>query len=214
MIKIYFTKLKAQLQENFFKKYLAQISLREQDRNNRFLKWQDKHLHLFGKLLLKDSLIQLGYQPKDIHFLTYSKNEKPEFSNIEFEFNISHSGNYAVCAVSEKIKLGVDIEEIREIHLSDFKNVFTPNELKLIHTAPKPINKFFEFWTRKESIIKADGRGLSIPLNEFEVIDNLIEYDNNRWFIKNLGISNFYASNIAVSKNDVQICYEEINYYT
>ncbi|NJO89590.1 MAG: 4'-phosphopantetheinyl transferase superfamily protein [Chloroflexia bacterium] len=169
-------------------------------------------MHLFGKLLLRDALIQFGYQPEAALVIDHSKNDKPEFKNLEFEFNISHSGNYAICAASRNVKLGVDIEAIREINLSDFKSVFTANELGRIRDSLKPTNKFLNFWTRKESVIKADGRGMSIPLSEFEVIENLIEYDNNLWFIKRLDISDLYASHIALNKVDMQISYEEISY--
>ncbi len=88
-------------------------------------------------------------------------------------FNLSHSGSWALLAVAMEGDLGVDIEEIRSF--DDFeslaRNTFSPAETGALLRLPEAsrLEGFFACWARKESLIKADGRGLGVPLDGFEV---------------------------------------------
>ena len=79
----------------------------------KYRRWQDAHAYLYGKLLLKEAISQLGFD-HSLEFMQKTKYGKPYFKNNDFGFNISHSGEYIVCVIStdEKQNLGIDIEEI------------------------------------------------------------------------------------------------------
>ncbi len=87
------------------------------------------------------------------------------------QFNVSHSGDLALVAVSCIAPLGVDIEEVRD--LPDFVDIarryFAPTEVEhLLRLAPRErLGGFFVTWTRKEAFVKALGLGLSFPLDAF-----------------------------------------------
>lgn len=88
-------------------------------------------------------------------------------------FNISHSEDRLVIALSTEGEVGVDIEMIRP--LEDLDNlaalVFSPAEqrqLSTLHPAGR-LAAFYRGWTRKEALIKAVGKGLSMPLEGFSV---------------------------------------------
>ncbi|MBQ8970059.1 MAG: 4'-phosphopantetheinyl transferase superfamily protein [Lachnospiraceae bacterium] len=83
------------------------------------------------------------------------------------EFSLSHSGDYAVCAISDRQgeKLGVDIEKRRKNEGKIAEHFFCENEVKRIRTA----EDFYRYWTLKESFTKAVGLGLGLSLNSFEV---------------------------------------------
>jgi 4'-phosphopantetheinyl transferase len=89
-------------------------------------------------------------EPKDIHF------------------NISHSGDWVVCAIDNK-PIGIDVETIKPIDLNIARRFFTVEEYN--HLMKKDeynrIRYFYMLWTLKESYIKAIGKGLKIPLNSF-----------------------------------------------
>ncbi len=99
----------------------------------------------------------------------------PEYKIDEFgkpcgekvEFNFSHSGNIAVCAVSDN-PVGVDVEKIRDIDINIAKKKFSTKEYDFITNSTDPTNSFFEIWVKKESYVKALGKGLRIPLNEID----------------------------------------------
>lgn len=98
--------------------------------------------------------------------------------------NISHSGEYFICAFSDD-KIGCDIEKIREIDYAKIsKRFFTKMEKDEIESKKKDedkLNAFFNIWVKKESYIKRDGRGMEIPLDSFSVYD---EYNLNIKYIE------------------------------
>ncbi len=83
------------------------------------------------------------------------------------QFNISHSNNRAVVAFSLTEALGVDLEHIRKFRTlqSTAESCFSADEIKMLMQADssKVAGLFFEFWTLKESFVKALGEGLSFP---------------------------------------------------
>lgn len=113
----------------------------------------------------------LHCSPAEIKF-EYQEKGKP-FLNEPIEFNISHSGEMALIAITSTITLGVDIEYHRQIdNLSGLaKRVFSEDEFTLLQKV-KPedqMQSFFNGWTRKEAFIKAIGEGLFASLKEFSV---------------------------------------------
>jgi 4'-phosphopantetheinyl transferase len=86
-------------------------------------------------------------------------------------FNLSHSGDIALVAVSGHAQVGVDIEQVRDMPdcVDIARRYFAPGEVEhLLELAPADrIGGFFVTWTRKEAYIKALGLGLSFPLDQF-----------------------------------------------
>jgi 4'-phosphopantetheinyl transferase len=113
----------------------------------------------------------LGKRPESIQFQVNSHG-KP-FVHEAISFNMSHSGEYALCGIWDGRPIGVDIEQ--NLPIADLSLVaschFSPSEQSDLDslTEQDRIHAFYRCWTRKEAILKADGRGLSIPLNSFDV---------------------------------------------
>ncbi|ACN17368.1 Ffp [Desulforapulum autotrophicum HRM2] len=92
---------------------------------------------------------------------------KPGITDIPIQFNLSHSKGLTACAVVLESQIGIDVEDIsRKVDLKIARRFFSKQESEYLG---KTIEKetFFDFWTLKESYIKAKGKGLSIPLNKF-----------------------------------------------
>jgi 4'-phosphopantetheinyl transferase len=97
----------------------------------------------------------------------------PEFSSSLLNFNLSHSGSVALYAITRNMEIGVDVERVR----SDFeyeetaKRFFSANEVAILRTIPteRKLEAFYNCWIRKEAYIKAHGKGLSLPLDSFDV---------------------------------------------
>ncbi|MCH5191740.1 MAG: 4'-phosphopantetheinyl transferase superfamily protein [Oscillospiraceae bacterium] len=108
--------------------------------------------------------------PESIEF-NINKNGKPFAKDLDVEFNISHSHDMVVCAVSDK-PVGIDIEKIRPIKLNVAKRICTKDELIYLfgHTPNEQdfemnsdiptLTRFFEIWTAKEAYGKCVGIGL------------------------------------------------------
>ncbi|MFZ5632084.1 MAG: 4'-phosphopantetheinyl transferase family protein [Bacillota bacterium] len=105
--------------------------------------------------------------------INFSVNEygKPFLQNYnDFHFNISHSGEWIVCAI-DQFPIGIDIEFIRPVNLYIVKRFFTEEEYMDIkkRSHSEQVDYFFSLWTLKESYVKAVGKGLSLPFNSFSI---------------------------------------------
>ena len=82
-------------------------------------------------------------------------------------FNISHSGDWCILVKGDS-EIGADIEKIDENNLTAASTVYTPRELAWMNE--DPLERFYQLWTWKESLIKALGTGMSLEPKTFEVL--------------------------------------------
>jgi 4'-phosphopantetheinyl transferase len=166
---------------------------------------------MLGKMLLIEGIKSLGHDTGLLNDMKFTRFRKPYFDNA-IHFNISHSGEYTICAVSNTNKVGVDIEEIKEIPLVDFDNEFSKKELKEIYMAKNPLQLFYTYWTQKEAFLKAIGTGLNIPLNKVAILDNKITWNKKSWFLKEIKIDPEYVSHLSTDAFAVDIEMKEITF--
>jgi 4'-phosphopantetheinyl transferase len=113
----------------------------------------------------------LDIPPARINF-NYGVQGKPELEGNPLRFNLSHSRDRAVYAISAKHSVGIDIEYIHHVAAGDLVDrFFSPAEIARFHSLPASIQQaaFFHAWTQKEAYLKAEGTGLSTPLARIEV---------------------------------------------
>jgi 4'-phosphopantetheinyl transferase len=115
----------------------------------------------------------IGQAPGGLRFAVGARG-KPRLldGGTDVRFNLSHSGDLALIAVSVGIEVGVDIEQGRPDALLDLaRRFFAPGEVAALEALPmaEQAGAFVRGWTRKEAFIKALGDGLSFPLDQFEV---------------------------------------------
>ncbi len=87
-------------------------------------------------------------------------------------FNLSHSHNLAALAISEDFDLGLDIEYVRAIEGPDIaRRFFSSQECAALNAydGASYETAFYRCWTRKEAYVKAQGEGLGISLQAFDV---------------------------------------------
>ena len=135
---------------------------------------REKHQleHRAGLELLKDGLRQrFGLEISDIasQIQTGAKGKPylPAYPHIHF--NISHSGELAVCALGSA-PLGVDVEKIRPIGLRSTKRMLSGREREALESCPPEHREevLFRFWTLKESYAKALGVGLGMDFTKVD----------------------------------------------
>jgi 4'-phosphopantetheinyl transferase len=153
------------------------LSADESHRAARFHFPMDRRRFIVARGVLRDILGRYrGVQPSALGF-RYSAYGKPALvddADAEgLRFNVSHSHEMALFAVTRGREVGVDIEYLRrEIACEEIaEHFFSARErasLRALPAAMKP-QAFFNCWTRKEAYIKAHGEGLSLPLDQFDV---------------------------------------------
>ena len=176
--------------------YLQQLPKAIQKKINRLRQWQDQQRGLLGKLLLRKALTNFGFSADCLESIAYDQNGRP-FFHTGIDFNISHSGEYVVCTLTDSGKVGIDIEEIKPVNLMQFRSYLTDQEFEKIHAASDGFKMFYTVWTQKESVLKANGRGLSIPLADVYLNENGAQLHGKKWFLKMLEIDQAYRCSLS-----------------
>ncbi len=180
--------------------YLPNFSTKFRDKISRYRRWEDAQLSLLGRVLLVKGMEQMNssFEESDLKYTQYNK---PYFSCNDISFNISHSGKVVVCALTNLGDIGIDIEKIEPIIALDFKSHMTQNEWECINKSKDSNNSFFNYWTKKESVIKTHGKGLSIPLKSFEVKNDKTTIDSENFFLKEIMVEEGYSCYVALKKS-------------
>lgn len=197
MIYIFYCTFREQLDVESFNHFLKKLPTNVQLQILKFKKWEDRERSLFSKLLLIKGLNIMGQNSYLIDQLKYTRYKRPYFDN-NIDFNISHSGEYIICGISFNHKIGIDIEEVREIPIGDFENEFSLKEMEAILNSKKSLRSFYTLWTQKESFLKAIGTGLHVPLNKIGIKNEKIEWDNKNWYLSELKLHDRYISYLCV----------------
>lgn len=168
-----------------------------------------------GKYLLKKTLIDLGFDVSVFNAYTTDKMGKPFIPGF-LPFNITHSGRVVACAVlKENGNIGIDVEKIRDIEIRNFGKQFSAPEMMQILASKNPNHTFFDYWTIKEAVMKADGRGMRIPLHSIKLRRGIATIDdlNVEWNLYPLQLhesvkshisSDFKLENIEMKRWDIE----------
>ena len=147
----------------------------EREREHQMHFARDRRRYLVTRALVR--IVLSKYAPSVVpHEWAFTSNRygKPDIANpapqaANLTFNITHSGQLIVVGVARGIALGVDTENVRvrRAPLDIADDYFTSDEVVNLRAQSAEIQqrRFFEYWTLKESYIKARGMGLSIPLD-------------------------------------------------
>lgn len=180
------------LSKNEYQLLVDKLPQQIQSISNKYHKSEDRIRFIIGRYLLLFGLEQLKLKG-NIDNIRFTSLKKPYLST-KFDFNISHSGQYVICAFVSGALVGVDIELIKEVNISDFSSVFSEYEINEILENPNPSKTFFKFWTLKESFIKAEGSGFYLPVNNISIKNNTILHNHKEWFSEHLFLSQKYAT--------------------
>lgn len=164
---IYYFNITPLRNKNVFNDKIKNIDVQRIEKIKRLRVTDDKLRSLGSGLLIE--FIKQKYKVNGE--LLIDKFGKPYFEKSKVYFNISHSGNYVIAAVSD-YNIGIDIQRIQnDKHRIAEKN-FLSSECEYINAIENESvmqQRFCEIWTIKEAYLKNVGIGLRKPLNSFEV---------------------------------------------
>jgi 4'-phosphopantetheinyl transferase len=198
---------------NLLKVLEEKLSVDESERAGRFHFQIHRDRFIAAHGCLREILTR--YLHCDPHQISFSINPygKPALVDHNLEFNLSHSGDFALIAITDGRRVGIDIEQIRQGISSQViaQQYFSKAEVAELQALPleQRKNAFFTCWTRKEAYIKAHGLGLSLPLESFDVSLSPSEpamlratrpdpHEAARWTLLSLEVDPRYGSAVAV----------------
>jgi len=202
-------------------RFLELLDSDEVARANRFHFERDRNHFVIARGFLR---LLLGWylqtDPRKLQFV-YGAWGKPALAGeTRLCFNMSHSRDVALYALTEGREIGVDVEHVRADFTSDdiARRFFSPLEVESLSRLSdyERVAAFFRCWTRKEAYIKATGRGMSQPLDGFDVTLGteervaLLRNDDgthDRWELVDVAAGAGYAGALAVEKPIAEIRY-------
>ncbi len=151
------------------------LSVDERTRFNRFKVERARRRFAVARASLRCLLGQIIKTPPESVRFEYGAHGKPRIHPAQnpedVRFNLSHSGDIALLALTVGREVGVDVERLRD--RVPFQKLaarfFAPEEAESLNqlSGPDLRLRFFRIWTAKEAYIKAIGMGLRIPLDQF-----------------------------------------------
>jgi 4'-phosphopantetheinyl transferase len=180
----------------------ALLNDEERRQEKRFVFADDRRCYLVTRATIRTLLSRYvaTVAPTDWMFST-NEYGRPQIANLNKEaaglcFNISHTRGLIAVGISQHRTLGVDVENLMVRKMSDgiANRFFAPSEVAALDALEpeRRAERFFEYWTFKESYIKARSMGLSIPLDRFSFhypdeqtvrieIDSALDDKASRW---------------------------------
>jgi 4'-phosphopantetheinyl transferase len=158
--------------------YRSLLAGDEPQRAQRFFRAEDEQRFVIGRALARTMLSAFApVGPRDWTFVI-DDHGRPVLATLpdgapDLRFNLTHTDGLIACAVTIGREVGVDVESINRTLTHDVaERFFSPREVADLHALPaedQPV-VFFDYWTLKESYIKARGLGLALPLGQFTFI--------------------------------------------
>lgn len=178
-----------------------------------------RHQYLITRALIRTTLsTYFPVEPADWRFGKngYGKPEIIDPDNLwPVCFNLSHCDGLIICGITRDHDIGVDVEDTQRSTIAAFDRLssyFSRSEIAdLTQLSPeKQKHRFFDYWTLKESYIKARGMGLAIPLSKFSFrfeADRLVGFtlhptlgnDANNWQFQQISMTQRYRIALALN---------------
>ena len=153
------------------------LSVEEREKAARLRFDRDRRRFVIRHVMLRIVLARyLDEEPAALRFL-FGPHGKPMLGDggdkAALSFNMSHSADIALCAVTRNRRVGLDVEwclrKVDDVEMAGW--CFSTREAETLRELPvgRQVHAFFALWTCKEAYLKAVGRGMSFPMNEVEV---------------------------------------------
>jgi 4'-phosphopantetheinyl transferase len=204
--------------------FLRTLSDDERDRAGRTRHAPARHEFIVVRGLLRTILADyLGVDTRRLAFCC-GPTGKPglvePMSALPLYFNVSHSHELTLIAVTRRGEVGVDVERVRPFanDLDLAERFFSPHEATTLRSLPPElrIEAFFHAWTRKEAFLKASAHGLTYGLDRVEVTllrdepARFVRIDGEenaarRWSLHHLTPAAGYVGALAMPEHDYRL---------
>ncbi|MCB2215441.1 4'-phosphopantetheinyl transferase family protein [Desulfofustis glycolicus] len=168
--------------------FLAELPPLQQQAIFRLKRWQDRQRSLLGRMLLRRalSLPYGGAGRFTLQTICQTERGRPLIPGGP-DFNLSHSGETVVLAVCSRGQVGIDIEAIRPIDVEQFQHIVPELADAREETGGSgDLRSFYDYWTRKEAVVKGCGLGLALPFEQLDVSRDVVAAAGSVWHLRSL----------------------------
>ena len=139
--------------------FFALLDNKKRARVSRYKNFSDRKLGVCAEMLAKKAIAEkFSVSVSDVK-ISAKESGQPFCENFDIHLSLSHSGDYAVCAVSSA-PVGIDIQKIVPYNPKTAKKVCSQAELAEIEKSGDKAAEFIKLWTKKEAVLKMLGTGV------------------------------------------------------
>jgi len=187
-------------------KYNSKIELSNYDQTylNSIAIEEDRKRVLISRIVLDLLIKKIGKKNLTVRLMSYSSHGKPLLPGLEV--SISHSAQYVAVAISKTEKIGIDIQKHENIDFKEYESFLTKDQVRRMDELNVVDKKefFYDIWSKKEAIMKADGRGMELHPGHIILKDDhaYVKNSNTKWYnlpcpeIKNYSLALYSNSTI------------------
>lgn len=199
--------------KNKLSMYAGMLMPDEIEKSRRFYFERDKVSYIICRGVLRVLVSSyININPEEVEF-KYNSFGKPELissqNELGIKFNLSHSGDFCLIALTNDREIGVDIERISYINncISIAQNFFSDSENLLLESVSddEKLDLFYNLWTHKEALVKASGMGLTFGMDHWSIKPETDKYKlkifNMEYTLFPLRIHKDYQSALCIAVN-------------
>lgn len=176
--------------EDRYRRYYEEMPDSRKKKLNALRHDADRRRSLGAGILLKEGLLQYDIAWNDENMIEEEQG-KLHLIDDAVQFNLSHSGDYAVAAFGTGIGgIGIDVEQCVEANMKVAKRFFHEKEQALLTQTVNQKERdklFYRLWTMKESFLKVNGEGMRLPMDSFA-----IHVENEKVYVEEENITGDY----------------------
>ncbi len=197
------------------------LSADELERAQRFYSYREREHYLAARGCLREILSSyIKEEPGEIQFVSGERG-KPLlfFCKQQIHFNLSHSGDYALVAVSVDREVGVDLEKLRPLKHADaiLERFFSVEERAGIEAGEifdDRTSRFFRIWSRIEALAKA--KGVAVTDIDESLSSILISaegdiYSAGSWIARDIDPFPGYVGALCTEGRSLHVCYRDFS---
>jgi len=196
--RVFFCRNQVELPEDLLQALMSNLPEAMHPDITRFQRWQDRQATLLGKMLLSHVIQDLGQALSALSQLNMNPYKRPYLPGYP-DFNIAHSGEWVTLALVDQGSVGIDVEQKKPVDLAPYRSICAPEEWSLLQQATDRQAAFFDLWTRKEAVCKADGMGLYRHLERINTLQNPVILEDRAWHLRHLPVGPGYAGHVATT---------------
>lgn len=191
-----------------YKHFMAQLPLPMKAEIMSYRFHCDRVRKTVGRLLLNEALKADGL---DIKLLQKTPYGKPYIKGW-YPFSLSHSEQMVALVYATNISItGIDVEFIKDIDVQSMYSQLHSDEINSIQSVQDPLKGFYEIWTRKEAVVKAQGIGLTDYLPELNCSGSSTLYDGKKWYFSPIYLGKEYAASVVSEYQNTVVKVKSIN---
>ncbi|MFJ7732750.1 4'-phosphopantetheinyl transferase family protein [Lysinibacillus sp. NPDC097231] len=171
--------------------FLSSLSNDEQLRIVKYKHWKDQQRALLGSILVRWSIQHLT----DVQHIQIARDKQGRPYMIgndswKGDFNLSHSGEWIVVALTHEGSVGIDVEKIKLVSDDVMRFAMSQDELQILqqHAELEQLKLFYEFWTMKEALFKTGLLPITAPhlLNTIAIRDTYKDFQTQLIYLDKL----------------------------